>query len=407
MATQITLKRNLSLMLLLLYGLGTTVGAGIYALIGKIAGVAGYLAPFSFLVAALMAAFTALTFAELSRRLPRAAGEAIYVREGFRSAHLATITGLLVTAAGLVSAAAMVNGFIGYLHEFVQVERAIAIVSVTLLLGFVAAWGIGESVLIASLITIVELGGLLLVIVVSLTGGADFAVSWSKLLPSLDHPHWGGVFAGAILAFYAFIGFEDMVNVAEEVKDVERNMPVAILLTLGIVTLLYVALMVVAVFALPPGELAASEAPLAYLYQHYTGGSATTISLIGLFAIINGALIQVIMAARVLYGLSSMGQLPGVFGRVHPRTRTPLFATAVVTVTVLLLALTGRVTSLAQITSVVMLTVFALVNLALWRIKRRGPRPEAGWVLPVWVPVMGFLVSAGFVLGELARLICR
>jgi len=315
MATQTTLKRSLSLTMLLLYGLGTTVGAGIYALLGKIAGVAGYLAPFSFLVAALMAAFTALTFAELSRRFPRAAGEAIYVREGFRSVHLSTVTGLLVTCAGLVSAAAMINGFVGYLHEFIQVERSIAIVSVTAILGLVAAWGVGESVLIASLITIVELGGLLLVILVSLTGDADFAISWSKLVPSLDNLHWGGVFAGAILAFYAFLGFEDMVNVAEEVKDVERNMPVAILLTLGIVTLLYVALMVVAVFALPPAELAASEAPLAYLYQRYTGGNATTISLIGLFAIINGALIQVIMAARVLYGLSSMGQLAGIFGR--------------------------------------------------------------------------------------------
>lgn len=404
MSNPVTLKRSLSLTMLVLYGLGTTIGAGIYALIGEIAGIAGYLAPFSFLLAALLAGVTALGFAELAARFPRAAGEALYVREGVGSRTLSTFTGLLVVLAGLVSAAAMINGFVGYLHQFVQTDRAVVIIVVTLTLGAAAAWGIAESVLIASLLTLVEVGGLIWIMVVSSHAAADSARAWTDAV-SLDIAAWQGALGAALLAFYAFIGFEDMVNVAEEVRDVRRNLPLAILLTLLISTLLYVLLMLIAVLAVPPGELAASQAPLAYLYQRVTGQPATVISLIGMFAIINGALIQIVMAARVLYGLSVMAQLPTVLGRVSARTRTPLLATFLVTALVLALALTGRLAPLAEMTSVTMLVVFALVNLALWRIKRRDPGPPGVRALPLWVPVAGFLVSVGFVLGEAVQLL--
>ncbi len=403
MSSRIALRRSLSLPILLLYGLGTTIGAGIYALIGEIAGIAGLRAPVSFLVAALLAGVTALSFAELSARLPRAAGEALYVREGLRSIPLSTLTGLLVVLAGLVSAAAMINAFVGYLHEFVAADRALVIVVVVLLLGAAAAWGIAESVFIASLVTLVEIGGLVWVMWVASPASAQSTTSLVELLPA-DPAAWGGVLSAALLAFYAFIGFEDMVNVAEEVKDVRRNLPLAILLTLLISTLLYVLLTLRAVLAVPPAELASSGAPLSYLYERSTGEPGTLISLIALFAIINGALIQVVMAARVLYGLSTMAQLPAILGAVSARTRTPLPATALVTLVVLSLALTGRLASLAEMTSVTMLLVFALANLALWRIKRRLPRPPGVRVLPSWVPVAGFLVSVGFVLGEVVRL---
>jgi len=404
MTAPVTLKRSLSLPMLVLYGLGTTIGAGIYALIGEIAGVAGYLAPVSFLIAALLAGVTALGFAELAARFPRAAGEALYVREGVGSVALSTLTGLLVVLAGLVSAAAMINGFVGYLQEFLRSDRAVVIFMVTVSLGAAAAWGIAESVLIASLVTLVEVGGLIWVIVVSGEAAAASASAWSHLLP-LDGAAWQGAFGAALLAFYAFIGFEDMVNVAEEVRDVRRNLPLAILLTLVITTVLYVLLMLTAVFALPPAELAASQAPLAHLYEQVTGRPATVISLIGMFAIINGALIQIVMAARVLYGLSVMAQLPAALGRVSARTRTPLLATVLVTLVVLGLALVGRIAVLAEMTSVTMLLVFALVNLALWRIKRRQPSAPGVRVLPSWVPVAAFLVCTGFVLAKALQLV--
>lgn len=403
--SKVTLKRTLSLPMMVLYGLGTTIGAGIYALVGEIASVAGYFAPISFLIASLMAGFTAISFAELCSRFPRAAGAALYVKQGFASERISTIVGLLVITAGLVSAAALVNGFVGYLHQFIGIDRAIAIVMLVLLLGVIAAWGIAESVTIASLITVIEIGGLLLVIGVSGEALTTFPSRWNELVPSMDIASWGGIYLGAILSFYAFIGFEDMVVVAEEVKEVERTLPLAILLTLGITTLIYMSLMVTAVLSLPPAELAASEAPLAYIYEYYTGEKAVAISVIGMFAIINGALIQMIMASRVLYGLSSHGQLPDLLGVVHHRTRTPLVATAVATVIVLILALIGRLASLAEATSVIMLTIFSIVNLALWRIKRRDPHPAGVKIFPTWIPITGFFVSFAFVLGEVISLV--
>ncbi len=400
MSKKIVLKRSLSLPMLVLYGLGTTIGAGIYALVGEIASVAGYFAPISFLIASIMASFTAISFAELCGRFPRAAGAALYVKQGFSSERFSTIVGLLVITAGLVSAAALVNGFVGYLHQFIGIDRVIAIVMVTVLLGSIAAWGIAESVTVASLITVIEIIGLLLVIVVSSEALSSFSTRWPELIPSADTISWGGIYFGAVLSFYAFIGFEDMVDVAEEVKEVKRNLPMAILLTLGITTFIYMLLMVTVVLSLPPEELASSEAPLAQIYELHTGEKAIVISIIGMFAIINGALIQMIMVSRVLYGLSSRGQLPDLLGVVHHRTRTPLVATAVATIIVLILALLGRLGSLAEATSVIMLTIFSIVNLALWKIKRRDPHPVDVRTFPIWIPIIGFFVSFGFVVSE-------
>ena len=405
MTKQVTLSRTLSLPMIVLYGLGTTIGAGIYALVGEVAGVAGYFAPISFLIASITAGFTAISFAELCGRYPRAAGAALYVKQGFSSERFSTFVGLLVVLAGLVSVAALVNGFVGYLNQFIITERNIAIILITILLGVIAIWGIAESVTIASLITIIEIGGILLIIVVSSEGLSSLPSKWTEMIPSADITSWSGIYFGSILAFYAFIGFEDMVDVAEEVKDVKRNLPLAILLTLGITTFLYMLLMITALSSLTPTELADSETPLALIYEYHTGEKAFVISIIGMFAIINGALIQIIMASRVLYGLSSRGQLPSVLSNIHPLTHTPLIATIAVTIIALALALIGRLGSLAETTSLIMLVIFSLVNLALWRIKQRDPHPDGVKIFPTWVPITGFFVSFAFVLIEITNLL--
>ncbi len=399
-----TLKRTLSLPMMVLYGLGTTIGAGIYALVGEIARVSGYYAPVSFLIASLLAGFTAISFAELCARFPYAAGAALYVRQAFAAKNLSTIVGLFVIAAGVVSSAALANGFVGYLHQFINMDRHVAILMVIILLGIIAAWGIAESVTIASLMTVLEIGGLLLVITVSSESLLDLPQGWPELVPPADMTAWGGIYLGALLSFYAFIGFEDMVDVAEEVKNVKRNLPLAILLTLGITTVIYMLLMTTAVLSLTPAELAGSKTPLVKLYEYHTDGNATLISVIGMFAILNGALIQMIMASRVIYGMSSRAQLPAFLATVNQRTQTPLIATVIVTAIVLLLALVGRLASLAEITSTIMLVIFSLVNLALWRIKYKDPRPEGVRIFPLWIPVTGFFVSSAFVLKEIVKL---
>lgn len=390
------LRRRLSLPLLALYGLGTTIGAGIYVLVGKVAGKAGLYAPVSFILACVIAGFTALSFAELASRYPRSAGEAVYVYRGFRSPSLALAAGLLVAAAGIVSSATIANGFVGYLREFVDLPTWLVLIALVSLLGLIAAWGIGESVGLAGVVTLIEIGGLLLIIWAARDSLAHVPERLPDLLPPLRLDVWTGVLAGTVLAFYAFIGFEDIVNVAEEVRDPTRVVPIAILWTLGGTLVLYVLISLVSVLTLPLPMLVDSEAPLADLFARATGGSSAIIGGIGLIAVLNGALIQVIMAARVFYGLSSMGWLPAAVGRVNPRTRTPLIATAIVTATILAFALFLPLVTLAELTSLITLIIFAAVNLALWRVKRRDPAPANAWLVPGWLPVLGFLISASF-----------
>jgi amino acid transporter len=396
------LKRSLGLTLLSLYGIGTTIGAGIFALVGKVAGRAGVLAPLSFLVAALLAALSAFSFAELASRLPRAAGEAAYVEEGLRSRRLARGIGLLVVAAGVISASAMARATVGYIGEFVEPPAALAIAGVIVTLGALAIWGITESVAVAALLTLVETGGLLLVIATGLDTLEQLPARLEAAALSWEPAVVGGVMTGAFLAFYAFLGFEDMVNVAEEVKDVRRNMPRGIAITLIATSSIYVVLALVAVAAMAPSELAASDAPLADLYRQNTGRGPALISAISIFAILNGALVQVIMAARILYGLADRGLLPRSVARVHPRTRTPYVATLGVTAVVLVLALGFPIEGLAATTSGITLVVFAAVNLALWRLKGREPAPAGVFRIPRWVPVVGFGVSVGFLAVALA-----
>ena len=401
MTTQAPLARKINLPLLLLYGLGTTVGAGIYALIGKIAGIAGVYAPMSFVVSSIMAGFTAMSFAEMSARFPQAAGSALYVRQGLGINWLSTLVGLMMAGAGIVSAAALSNGFIGYLGEFVEVPRVLGITVVVLALGAIAAIGIAESVAVAAIITVIEIAGLLTVVAVNHEAVASSPLVLSDLLPPADLSIWTGILAGAFLAFYAYLGFEDMVDIAEEVRDVQRILPLAILLTLTITTVLYVVVMVTALMALPLDTLVSSEAPIARLYEQGTGGSAAPITAVATLAIVNGALIQMIMASRIFYGLASRDQLPAWLAKVDARTQTPVLSTAAVVALVLTLGLVGNLQTLAETTSLIMLTVFALVNLAAWRVKTTQGAPPGVPVFPIWVPLAGFLICSGFSLGIL------
>ncbi len=396
MTDQPTLKRGLGLPLLTLYGLGTTVGAGIFVLVGKVAEIAGPAAPLAFLIAAGLAGLTALTFGEMAARYPVSASEAAYVEAGLRSRRLATGVGFLVVAAATVSSAAIVNGFVGYFRSFVEIPDWSAIILMTVALAALAAWGIVESVTVAAIVTVIEVGGLVLVIAVagdSLVGVPEWADSLADLeIHALALP----VLTAAVLAFYAFIGFEDMVNLSEEVRDVRHTMRRAILITLGVTALLYFSVSTVSILTVSPAELGASDAPLALIYERATGSNPYIISAIGIVAVVNGALIQIIMASRVLYGLSSRGMLIRALARVNAKTQTPIRATLLVAGLVLILALLLPIVTLAQATSLIALTIFALVNLSLVQIRRRETTPAVENPIPLWIPVLGFLVSAAF-----------
>ena len=385
------LRRALSLPLITFYGLGTILGAGIYVLVGKVAGAAGMYAPFAFLLASAVAAFTAFTYAELVARHPLSAAEAVYVQEGLRRRELTILVGLLIVFSGLVSSATIASGFVGYLRVFVDLPDALVIVLLVLALGVLAAWGILESVTAAAVATVIEIAGLVLIIAVSWESFIALPERLPELLPPLDGTVWWGIAAGSFLAFYAFIGFEDMVNVAEEVKDPERNLPRAIIFALVGSTILYFLVVTAAVLALPIDALSESEAPLALMFENATGSRPLLIAIISLFAVVNGALIQMIMASRMLFGMGRAGWLPRVLAQVSGRTRTPLVATGVVTTGVLIFALWLPVVTLAELTSFAILLVFVLVNLSLIAIKRHQPPPPGIRVYPLWVPYGGLL----------------
>lgn len=397
------LRRSLSLPLVVLYGLGVTIGAGIYVLLGATAGRAGIYAPVSFVFASIVMALSAASFAELSARFPVSAGEAAYVREGFRSRWLSVAVGGMVILSGVVSSAAISIGSTGYLREFIDLPDAVLIPAVVLLLGAVAAWGIMESVVFAGLFTVVEAGALLAIVAAGIADDPAIVTALPRVVPGIaDIGAWAAISSAGLLAFFAFIGFEDIVNLAEEVKDPKRTLPRAIFLTLVLGTALYFLVASVAVLSVPLDELAASPAPLSFVFGHITGASPTVITAIAVVATLNGVIIQIIMASRVLYGLGRQGSVPAAFARINGLTRTPLVATGAVVAVILVLALAFPLQGLAESTSRIVLAIFALVNASLVLIKWRDPtRPADGFVVALWVPVAGVLActvlfAAGF-----------
>ncbi len=389
------LKRAISLPMLAFYGIGTILGAGIYVLVGKVAGYAGMYTPIAFLLAAILAGFSAFSYAELSVRFPKSAGEAIYIQEGLKLQPLSVMVGLMIVAVGVTSTATLINGLTGYAREFILLPDELIIIATVLIMGAVVAWGISESVVIASLMTILEIIGLVIILWVARDGFSMLPARGGELLPPVDLVTWGGVLLGSFVAFYAFIGFEDIVNVAEEVKSVERNLPRAIIIALVVTTLFYILVSLVSILVVSPAELAKSDAPLAFIYQSMTGSDDKLIPVISVVSILNGALIQIVMASRVLYGMSRRKWLPAIFGHIHHRRRTPLKSTLIVTSVILVLSLLLPLLSLAKLTSFITLTIFTLINLALLKIKLRG-EPSPGFTIPLWVPVTGFVLSFCF-----------
>jgi len=404
--SQPKLRRRLTLPLLTLYGLGVTIGAGIYVLVGATAAKAGVYAPISFLLAAVVVGFTGFSYCELATRYPVSAGEAAYIRAGFNSRALTLTVGLMVVSSGVVSSAAIAIGAAAYLQAYVPLSPQLLTALVVLLVGLVAVWGILESVTLAALFTVIEIGGLGLVVYFGLASKpevlADFGAEFGNLIPPFEVGVWSGIVSAGLLAFFAFVGFEDMVNVAEEVKEPGKTMPRGIILTLIMATVIYFTVVSVVVLVVPMHTLVGSSAPLALIFDSAGPMPRGLFSIIAIIATVNGALIQIIMASRVIYGLAAQGSLPRILAKVNPHTRTPLPATGLVVGIILLLACFLPIAELARTTSIIVLMVFALVNLALLRLKWSGPAPSGDvFHVPIWVPRLGFATSSLLLLAGL------
>ena len=398
-----TLRRAISLPLLVFYGLGVTIGAGIYVLVGATVAQAGVYAPVSFLVAAFVMLFSASSFGELSGRFPQSAGEVAYVEAAFRIPSLTVLTGALLLAAGTISAAAIAVGCAGYVALLVPLPLWMIIALTVLFSGFIAAWGIVESVRFSAVLTVIEVLGLVVVVIAGIWYQPDIIIALPTVFPQpSDTPALTSIGVASLLAFFAFIGFDGMVNVVEETENPARNMPMGIFITLMITTLLYFSVAAVAVLILPLDDLGQSAAPLSLLYKSLTGMSPTAITLIAIAATLNGVVIQAILSARIIYGMANVGRLPKGLAQLDARTRTPLLATGLVTVGTLAFALLFPINILAERTSQVVLVVFILINLALLRIKWRGdPAPDGILIVPAIIPVIGLVTCVAMLVGPI------
>lgn len=397
------LKRALSWPLLSLYGLGVTLGAGIYVLVGATAEQAGIYAPISFLIAAAVVGITALSYIELATRYPVSSGAAAYVEAGFRTPWLTISIGLLIALSGIVSASAVAIGAGGYISGLTGLPVPLLAIMTVLVMGLLAAWGIKESVTAAAVITLIEVAGLLLVIGWSFAGPAPAILPPVDLLPAFEMAHWFGIFAASTLAFFAFIGFEDMASVAEEVKEPRRAYPRAVLVTLFVSSALYVLTTIAVIMTIPIEALAGSSSPLLLAFGNAPGILRDAFGVIAVIATVNGILIQIIMASRMIYGMADRGYLPRQLASVSKRTQTPLVATLAVVLVIIALSQLFPIELLAQRTSQIVLVTFVIVNISLLRVKRREDRaPRQCFVVPAVVPLAGAIACGSLlVLGLL------
>jgi APA family basic amino acid/polyamine antiporter len=407
------LLRTMGLGALIIYGVGDMLGAGVYALMGKVADKMGNAVWLAFIASMVAAMLTGLSYASLGSRHPRAAGASFITHRAFNWKFLSYVVGLAVTASGLTSFATQSHAFSGYVLGMLNfavpgkdspLAAAPPMLWIGIIIGFILVltvinfWGMKEATWLNALCTTIEVGGLAIVIY----AGARFWGSVNYLeVPPLPSGAPGDltsllVVQGAVLTFYSFVGFEDMINVTEEVKNPRRNFPIAVVMALVITTLVYIAVAISAVSVAGWKVLATSDQPLVEVVARGLPGFPTGVfSLIALFAITNTALLNYIMGSRMVYGMARQGLVPRGLGKVHPHRRTPHLAILVLAAIVLLLALWGNISQLASATSMLLLCVFVVVNAALLVLQRKPGEERGAFEVPAFVPAGGILVCLG------------
>jgi amino acid transporter len=385
-----TLARHLGLGVLAVYGIGDILGAGIYALVGKVAGSAGTDTTLAFAVSAVLALITGLSYAELAARIPHSAGASAYTANAFKHPFVPFLVGVLVLMSGVTSAATAALAFHGYLDVFLPLPALLAALILIAALTALNYCGIKHSARTNNVLTAIELSGLVVVIVV----GLRYALSMhepAQLARSLA-PDFNttALLAGVTLAFYAFVGFEDLVNLAEEAKDPTRDIPRALIIAIIVSTVVYMLVVAVVLWTMSPAEAAASARPL--LEVLVRAGHAVPqplFAVVAIVAISNTALANSIMASRLLYGMARQRLLPASLTRLHGTRRTPWVTIVLTAVLSLLLVASGSVTVLAQTTGAILMLVFLFVHLSAILTRRQGPAPAGRFAAPRVIPYLG------------------
>lgn len=387
-----SLKRVITLPLLVFFILGDVLGAGVYALAGAIADRAGGAIWAPLALALFFALLTAASYAELVSKYPRAGGAAVFARRAFGSPLLAFLVGFAMLAAGITSAAGLALAFAGeYLRVFIDWPSAVLAPLFLVLMAMLNARGIKESLSANLVMTLIELSGLVLVIVAVAVLSGQGQAEPTRLLDFGEQGPATAVLGGALLAFYSYVGFETSANLAEEIKDVRRTYPRALFGALLVAGLVYLAVGAGAALVMPVQALIDAKTPLMDIVHNADLGLPHGVfAIIALVAVANGAMLTMIMASRLAWGMARDGMLPRVLGQVLPNRGTPGYAIAATTLLAILLTFTGSLEVLAETVVLLLLFVFLSTNVAVLVLKKEKVDAEHFSVHPV-APVLGIL----------------
>lgn len=381
------LKRELGLPELVLSGIGTILGAGIYVLLGKAAGLAGDAVWLSFLFASVVAALTGISYMELSSMFPKASAEYIYVKKAFGN-RSAFVTGLLTILGLIIANSTVALGFAGYFSVLFNTPIIPTAIVLILIFSLVLFIGIKQSVQIVIFMTIIEVGGLLLVVFVGLPhmGSINY----------LEIKDIYGVFEASTLIFFAFLGFEDIVKLSQETKYPERNIPKALILSIVITVVLYILVAISAVSILGFEALSMSSAPLADVASVALGSDAFFVmSLVALFSTANTSLLMMLGGSRIIYGMAESGSLPQILSKIHPIRRTPWVAIITMSTISILFLFIGDVAKVASISNFMVFIIFFMVNVSLIKLRYREPGTKRPFRSPINIGRFAILPALG------------
>jgi APA family basic amino acid/polyamine antiporter len=378
-----------------MYGVGLILGAGIYVLIGEATAFAGNSVWISFLFGIIIAMFAGLSYAELTALFPKAAAEYTFVKHAFKNNFLAFIIGWLTAITSMITAATVSLGFGGYLAQFVNLPITISAVLLIGGLSIVNFIGIKESTWANTIFAIVTAGGLVLIIFLGMTYETTEPIDYFEM------PHGTtGIILAFVLIFFAFIGFEDMANVAEEVKRPKKTIPRAIILSVIITGILYILVSLSVVRVINWEELGQSAAPLAAIAERSLGiQGSIALSAIALFATASTVLITLVAGSRILYGMAHNKSLPLSLGKIHSKTKTPWIAVIGILITSIAFTLIGDIVIVANITVFAVVITFAMINLSVIVLRYTEPNLERSFRVPVNIgrfpllPLFGFGVT--------------
>ena len=385
----VELKRALGFWELTLTGIGIILGAGIYVLIGQAAGLSGNMVWLSFVIAGIVAALTGLSYAELASLFPKAGAEFVFTEKAFNK-RLAFVIGWLLLISPIISVAAVSLGFAGYFNAFFNTPIILTAVGSLAVLSIILFYGIKESAWFAIICSIVEILGLIAVVFLAIPylGSVDYFEFPAEF-------GMAGVFSAAALIFFAYIGFDEIVNMAEEVKDPTKIVPKATLFAIVISTILYILVAISAISVMNWEVLGESTAPLADVVSHsFLGNDAFFImGIIALFATANTILLILLAASRMIYGMARGKVLPEILGRLHKKRQTPWVAIILLFILSSLFVLLGNINLVANMTNITILIPFFIVNVSAIVLRYKMPNIKRNFKIPLNIgkfPVLAF-----------------